>query len=106
MAHKWCSVAGRSDAPLSSGEGWGGCSAAFVGPHAASDPVGEVALVGASGLPRGLAFGGLAGDVDADGLMVALLVGASDSPPLGPTCERSAEVVIGDHRNRVFVLLS
>jgi hypothetical protein len=31
---------GLSDAPLSSGDRWSGCSAAFVGPHAADDAVG------------------------------------------------------------------
>jgi hypothetical protein len=51
--------AGLSDAPLSSSDRVSGCSAVFVGPHAADDAVGEVAFVGSTGFSSRFALGGL-----------------------------------------------
>jgi hypothetical protein len=50
----------------------------FVSPHASDNAVREVAFVGASSFPSGLALGGLAGQVVARWLMVALLGDADD----------------------------
>jgi hypothetical protein len=55
-----------------------GCSAVFVGPHAADDSVGEVTFVGPPGLSWVLPSGGPAADVGAGGGVVALLGHAGD----------------------------
>ena len=70
--------AGVSDAPLSSGGGGACGSGLFVTPHAADDPVCEVAFVGSACFAAGLGVGGLAVDVGASVLAVALLGDGGD----------------------------
>jgi hypothetical protein len=83
---------GLSDAPLSSGDLVTCCAVSLVGPHASDDAVGEVAFVGASGFAGCRAFRGLAVDVDAGDIEVALLGDAGDvqdavDPPVAAEVE-------------------
>jgi hypothetical protein len=55
----------------------------FVSPHAADDSVGEVTFVGSAGFATGLAFGGLAVQIRAGVVSVALLGDAGDAEHTG-----------------------